>query len=195
MHTHTECQLVARVLAGNTDAFEALLAPHEPALLRTVRRLLSNPADADEALQETRLKAFTALSQFEGRASFRTWLVRILINEVRMMYRTRRRAVFVPAEQAAGVLETLRSPEPSIQDKLVALSLRQSLRRAVAKLPAGYRAVLSLRAVEEASIAEAAQQLRLSITAVKARQFRAVRMLRAEMQRGASVRACRTGRR
>jgi DNA-directed RNA polymerase specialized sigma24 family protein len=55
--------------------------------------------------------------------------------------------------------------------------------------------VLSLRAVEEASIAEAAQQLRLSITAVKARQFRAVRMLRAEMQRGASVRACRTGRR
>src|SRR3954464_11621621 len=76
----TDAELVAQVLAGSKDVFGDLVERHSRSLFRVAYRLLGNEEDADEAVQETFLKAYKALERFEQRSNFGTWIYRIAIN-------------------------------------------------------------------------------------------------------------------
>jgi len=82
-----ERELIARVLAGEHEAFYELVRPYERAIYFAARGVTDNDADAEEVAQETVLKAFTHLKSFRAEAKFSTWLIQIAINEARMKVR------------------------------------------------------------------------------------------------------------
>jgi len=84
-----EGQLIAQIVAGRKDLFTALIEPHRAPLFRLIRAKLGNDFESDDVIQQTILKAFTRLGQFRFEASFRTWLIRIALNEVVQWHRKR----------------------------------------------------------------------------------------------------------
>ncbi len=88
--TPDDDQLISRGLRGDPDALETLFARHNRALYQTALRVLGNPEDAQDALQEGLLAAYRNLRRFEGRSQFSTWLTRIVINAALMRRRSQR---------------------------------------------------------------------------------------------------------
>jgi RNA polymerase sigma factor (sigma-70 family) len=87
----TDAELVAEVLAGRGQAFEALVGRYHDACMRFARHLLGEPADAEDAVQETFVRAYRGLRGYRERDSFRAWLFQILVNRCRTAGATRRR--------------------------------------------------------------------------------------------------------
>lgn len=131
-----DAELVARVLAGEVAAFTVLVDRYYPDCTRFALRMLGNPHDAEDALQETFLSAYTALGRYRERHTFRAWLYRILINQCRSVGRQRQRRLrrFVEdgrAHDAAAADGG--SGDPGLRDALQAAldALEPRLREAV----------------------------------------------------------------
>src|SRR5881409_2061338 len=77
-----DCALVLRAKSGDRAALETLVGRHQAWIYNIAVRMLYHPQDAEDATQEILVKALTALSSYEGRSSFRTWLYRIVVNHV-----------------------------------------------------------------------------------------------------------------
>jgi len=148
-------------------------------IFRLALRITHNHADAEDAQQETLLKAHRNLRQFEGRARFTTWISRIAINESLMSLRRRRDGSRVPFEEAMGQSEIPVVSDrwhSQLEDPETAYARRELgglLSSALAQLAPRLRVVFLLRAVEELSTTETARILGLSASAVKARLRRA----------------------
>jgi RNA polymerase sigma-70 factor (ECF subfamily) len=173
--------------SGDPDAFEQLIAKHRPSLHAHAYRILGSRHDADDAIQEALLRAWRAISRFEGRSSVRTWLYRIATN-ASLDLRRRRRAAPLESEPAgnpaAGVTEVPLTddtrPEPHSDDQLmpearyerreaVELAFSAALRH----LPSRPRAALILRDVLGFRAREAAEVLSTSPAAVNSALHRA----------------------
>jgi len=163
----------------NDAAFNKLAAGCQERIFRLAFRITRNHADAEDAQQETLLKAHRNLRQFEGRARFTTWVSRIAINESLMSLRKRRDAFHVPLDEAHQQSEepvaddswhsTIEDPETAYARR----ELRDALNSAIAALAPRVRVVFLLRAVEELSTMETAKILDISTSAVKTRLRRA----------------------
>src|SRR5215472_9194477 len=94
----SEAQLLTAALRGRTDAFEALCRPHTAKLLKVAFYVTRNREDAEDALQDSLLRAYAHISGFNGRSSFSTWLTRIVINSALMIRRKVRNARQVSAQ-------------------------------------------------------------------------------------------------
>jgi RNA polymerase sigma-70 factor, ECF subfamily len=176
----SEVELIQRVLAGQNDAFYELVRPHERAVLMFAKGILHNEADAEEAVQEAILKAFTNLAKFRGDSKFSTWLLRIAINEALMKWRKIRRHMLHDSLEAGlmngegdyiprDFADWREIPSEALQRK----ELRQALSRALALLQSKYRAVFVLRDVQHFTTSETADVLGISECAVKTRLRRA----------------------
>jgi len=179
----TDEEIVARVRAGELGLYAIVMRRHNQTLYRAARAILRDDSEVEDVLQDTYLSAFRHLGEFQGRARFSTWLVRIAIN--RALDRRRRRARIVPLDAAAqDHLST--EARPSIARAASESPERQSARREVARLlesaidalPEGFRAVYVLREVEQMSTEETAASLELAVNTVKTRLHRARAMLR-----------------
>lgn len=162
--------LVARVLAGDLRALEALMRRYNRTLYRTARAILRDDAEAEDAVQEAYLRAYRALASFRGESKFSTWLVRIAANEALMRRRKNAAAAnVVPLEAAANV--------PAREERGDHM-LRRLLEQRIDALPDDYRAVFVLRALEELSVEETAAALGIPEATVRTRFFRARGLLR-----------------
>jgi RNA polymerase sigma-70 factor (ECF subfamily) len=173
--------VVAKVKAGDTDAFEVLVRRHGRRIYRSLIGILGNAQEAEDALQDCFLKAFQHLPEFEGRARFSTWLIRIAINTG--IQRLRGRKDFDSLDEEADDFKPRRiqawdeNPEESYSRE----ELKRIVEREVMKLPAKYRVALMLRDLEELSTEQAANALGLTIPGLKARVLRGRLMLRESM--------------
>jgi RNA polymerase sigma-70 factor (ECF subfamily) len=178
-----EKELIARVIAGETDLFHELIRPYERMVYLSLLTMLRNEQEAEDAAQEVMVNAFRHLKGFRGDAKFSTWLVTIAMNEGRQRLRKAkgvqlesldeekedREGDFTPA-----VLTDWREiPSEALEKK----EMRHKLREAVKQLPPIYREVLVLRDLEELNQEETASALGISITLVKVRLHRARMML------------------
>ncbi|MGC4046191.1 MAG: RNA polymerase sigma factor [Armatimonas sp.] len=161
--TSTPDPLLAKARAGDAEAIRALLTPQEPLIFRLCLALLGNPADAEDAAQETLLQAIRALPKFRGEAQLSTWLVRIARN----VCHKRRPRVTLPLEEA-----TISSDSPE-----VAALDRAALQAALACLTSLQRTCLLLQAVEGWSMAEIAQSLNINEKKVENELYRARKAL------------------
>ena len=166
--------------AGDQDEiFTQMVDDCQERVFRLALRITHNHADAEDAQQETLLKAHRNLRQFEGRSRFTTWISRIAINESLMSLRKRRDTSRVPFEEALRHSEVPTDAErwqSRLEDPETAYSrreLRQLIDSAISRLAPRLRIVFLLRAVEELSTTETARILNLSASAVKARLRRA----------------------
>ena len=181
----SESRLLARLQAGDEQAFEELVLRCGPRLLATARRFLRREEDARDAVQDAFLSAFRALDRFRGGSSLSTWLHRIVINASLMKLRGASRRPETPIEDylprfdetghhAAPVAEWSVSPETAMLSR----QTRERVRAAIDSLPESYRAVLILRDIEELSTEETAEILSITRNAVKVRVHRARLALR-----------------
>ena len=166
----TDAQLVAAALVhGDETRFRVLYRRHTPALYRLALRLAAGAAaDAEDAVQDTWIRAGSRLASFRGESAFRTWLSGILVNRFR---ETRRQA----ARRAEEPLETF-EPAATAAD-----GDRLDLEGAIAALPPGYREVLVLHDVEGYTHEEIARLLGIEPGTSKSQLSRARQSVRAAL--------------
>ena len=152
-----------------------------PLLRAMLRRYLRDESDVLEAVQQTALRATICRHQFRAEASLSTWLVSIALNEARQILRKRNhQRVIVPFD---GLDRELRDRRIASPEETASRVERQSrVRQAVGRLPPTYQTVVRLCELEENSIEQAAQLLRMTPAAVKSRRFRARRLLARYLQ-------------
>jgi RNA polymerase sigma-70 factor (ECF subfamily) len=179
--------LVARLQRGDERAFEEVVRAHSGRLLSVARRFLSNSEDAEDAVQDTFIRAFKAIHTFEARAKLHTWLHRILVNTALMKLRDRRRRPTQSIEELLPTFAADGHQAVESRDWSDALLERKEtaaiVREAIAQLPDPYREVLVLRDIEDRDTAEAAHILGTSSNVVKVRLHRARQALRTLLDR------------
>ena len=176
-----DLQLVRQVLAGDTDAFEGIVAAHSRAVYGLAYRVTGNAQAAEDAVQETFLRAFRFLSSFDQRAELGTWLHRIAVNAAigqgRRTRRERAARVDLPEEGDLS-LQEVPAPDAGPERQTLAAEIRQRTEAALADLSPSERAAFVLRHYEGRSIAEISSTLGKRDNATKQSIFRAVRKLR-----------------
>jgi RNA polymerase sigma-70 factor (ECF subfamily) len=175
-----ESELIARLQAGEGDAFEQLVRSYGGRLLAVARRFVRNESDAHDIVQAAYLSAFRSVHQFEGNCQIGTWLHRIVVNQALMKLRTRRRK---PEESIEALLPTFQDDGHHVEQfsdwsvradvLLERQETRTTVRACIDQLPANYREVVMLRDIEELPTQDVAQMLNLTPTAVKVRLHRA----------------------
>ena len=183
-----ETALVTRAKAGDITAFSELVKQYDRRVFRMAKQITQNDEDAEDVLQETFLKAYSHLDDFQGNSRFYTWLVRIAVNEALMKLRKRRSDRTVPLDDPIDTGEDELVREVAVWDenpeeRYSRDELGQILDEAIQSLKPAYRTVFVLRDIEELSIEETAEALKLSISAVKSRLLRARLQLREKLTR------------
>mgnify|MGYP001039226435 FL=1 len=165
--TMTDAMLVRRVLDGDTAAFTTLVDRHAAACTRFATRMLGNREDAEDATQETFLRAYRSLARYEERQAFRTWLFQILINRCRTaaVRRQRRHRMFLVDDSAIAAA--------SVRPAVDAGDLRAELKRAIDALDPDQREAFLLKHVEQLSYDEMAAATGIGVSALKMRVKRA----------------------
>jgi RNA polymerase sigma-70 factor (ECF subfamily) len=188
MEKDTEAELfsVEALRAGDRVEFARMVDAYYGIIYRLALRMLNNPQDAEDILQETFLKAYKHLKSFDGRAKFSTWLYRIATNEALMFLRRKQPhlvSIDEPLETDTGETEPIHIVDWCCvpEDELLSSEARGHLEEAVVMLPYSLRVVFILREIEGLSTKETADVLELSETAVKTRLSRARLRLREDL--------------
>ena len=184
--------LLSRIRAGDRDAFTDLMRRYNRRLYRVARSVLRDDAEAEDALQDAYLQAYRALPAFRGESALGTWLTRIVVNAALMRQRKTGRLADVielgadyGADAATPPHRTDNHPGEPAQPELAALraQTRRLIETGIDKLPAAFRTVFVLRAVEELSVEETAATLDIPEATVRSRYFRARALLREALAR------------
>jgi RNA polymerase sigma-70 factor, ECF subfamily len=180
--------LVAAAKGGNVHAFEVLVKRHERRFLRLAQRVTRNREDAQDVVQKSFQKAFVHLYKFEERASFSTWMTRIVINEAAMCLRANRRVRVVGIDELAPREEPVVGFEfpdscPSPEQSYSQQEAVRMLSFAIRQLPPGVRTAIKLYYLDDQSLKESAQLMGLSVAAVKSRVMRGRRKLHQTLKR------------
>ena len=187
-----DAALLRRIRAGDRDAFTDLMRRYNRRLYRVARSVLRDDAEAEDALQDAYLQAYRALPTFRGESALGTWLTRIVVNAALMRQRKTGRlaevielgADFGSDDPALARQSGDRLDAPA-QPELAALraQTRRLIETGIDKLPAAFRTVFVLRAVEELTVEETAATLDIPEATVRTRYFRARALLREALAR------------
>ena len=175
-----EC-LLARLAGGERDVLDELFGRYRLLAYRVAHRLLGNEADALDAVQEGFVKALTHLDSFQGRSTFKTWLLRVVSNAALDLGRQRGRretlSLDAPANGDREAVQPLAFEDPGLG--LERADLRRLLNEALATLPEAQRQTFVLHADAELSYRDVAEVLQISIGTVMSRLYYARQKLRA----------------
>lgn len=179
----TDTVLVQHAIAGQDAAFALIMRRYNRLLFRTVRSILKNDDETQDAVQEAYLRAWRALSTFRADAKLSTWLVRIAINEA--LGRVRRPGGAVVPLHTSLDVDTERqepqmqaNPDEQPEPSAIRTEIRQQIEARIDKLPDQFRSVFMLRGVEELTVDEVAAVLGIPEATVRSRFFRARSLLR-----------------
>ena len=174
-------KLVSQVKKGDHRAFEKLVDRHKTMAFNVAYRILRNREDAEDAAQESFLRAFNAIGTFRTEAKFSTWLYRILSNVcLSHMSRSHAQQTFVDAEdEESEAIHPELSDWSSNPEEIVAREdFDENVRELIFKLPPQYRAVITLYYLQEFSYAEISEMLNLPMGTVKTHLYRAKDVLK-----------------
>jgi RNA polymerase sigma-70 factor (ECF subfamily) len=182
----SEPEMIAAILAGEIQLFHELIRPYERSVYIIALSYMKNEADAEDVAQEATVRAFRKLSSFRAESKFSTWLISITINEARTRLR---RQILVRMESLDQLLDEDTGLSPALlrdwreipSEAIERDEVRKLIQQAVDQLPDIYREVFLLRDVEEFSINEAAEALKISIPSIKVRLHRARLMLQKQL--------------
>lgn len=186
----SDADIVHHILAGDHDAFEALMRRYNRVLYRTARSILKDDAEAEDVLQEAYLLAFRGMNKFRGESRLSTWLTRIVINEaIARSRKTARRAEVIElgsvspwdhdTAEACMPESTIEAPEQAA----LRAEARLLIEKKIDSLPDAFRTVFMLRALEEMTVEETAACLDIPEATVRTRYFRAKGLLREALSR------------
>ena len=185
LNTPSDHDLIARVRNGEGEAFEKLMRRYNQRILRTARAVLRDEAEAEDVVQETFVRAFRHLEQFEERSSVGTWLTRIAVNEALSRLRRSQRFNVLDSEtnQEEGGSYSVESKQPGPEEQASSQELRSVLTAAIDSLSQELRTVFVLREIEGLSTLETSEALQLTSEAVRVRFHRARQALRRAVEK------------
>jgi RNA polymerase sigma-70 factor (ECF subfamily) len=178
-------EALAKVAAGDADAFATLVETHQERLLRLCDRLLGDAEEARDAAQDVFLKAYRKAGEARPQGQVYTWLYRIAVNHCLNKLRRRKLVRFLRWEDSEERDVPAFDPPDGAADPAAALESRrrwQTTRRAIARLPENQRAVLVLIRFEGMSYRQVAEVLGITEGAVESRLVRAMRRLEAAQE-------------
>ena len=177
-------ELIRAVLAGDKDAYGQLVIRHSQSVFRVAFRITENEADAEEVVQETFLRGYNKLRDFDARANFRTWIYRIAMNcALDILNKHKSQAAIPIAEEYDSEQSTVQLADRSAGPDRLLLSQEIEARRkaAMEKLTPTERVAFALRHMEDRSTEEIATALGIAPNSAKQAVFRAVQKLRASL--------------
>jgi RNA polymerase sigma-70 factor, ECF subfamily len=190
--------LVERMRNGEQQAFEELLTAYDGTVYNLVSRLMVNPADTADVVQEVFLKVFRNLHQFRGQSTLKTWIYRIAVNECwnyrRWLTRHVRNEVGLGLENDEGRTSfvELTDPCPSPFKLASDQETRQRVEDALQRLKPVYRTAVVLRDIEDLGYDEIAEILQISLGTVKSRILRGRHLLKNELMGDPEVQAAQS---
>jgi RNA polymerase sigma factor (sigma-70 family) len=169
-----------------SPALEEIWRTHAKQILRITQRITNNREDAEDALQDSFLRAHVHLHDFDGRSSIATWLTRIAINSALLILRKRtgiaQLSIEIVGASGTEVLSLPAGRAPSPEAQYAELEEQAIFRSAIGTLRPSIRRALELQTLEERSVKEIAGSMGLSVSAAKARIFHARAALRRSLQ-------------
>lgn len=178
---YSDKELIDRILNKETALFELIIRRHNQSLYRIGKMYRFNHEDTQDLMQETYIEAFTHLHQFENRASFRTWISKIMLHQCYRKTKKWEERNIQAMENEMSVFENLYYAET--QNNVMNKELASVIEKALLEIPADYRTVFTLREISGMSVAETAEILEISESNVKVRLNRAKMMLRKEIEK------------
>lgn len=181
----SDIDIIKRVIDGDEYLYEVVIRRYNGYLYKVGRSYGYNHEDVEDLMQETYVNTYKHLKDFEERASFKTWIVRIMLNQC---YHKKQKHSY-QKEQAAS--EDIQNENQLLSNKNVSngdkevqnLELKKVIEEATQQLPEKYRMVFSLRELTGLSVAETAKSLKISKTNVKVRLNRAKKKLQTEIKK------------
>ena len=179
-------QLIDRGLKGDARSLDALFARNTRTLYQTAFRVLGNPEDAEEALQEGLMSAYRNLPRFERRSQFSTWLTRIVINAALMRRRSKRSRPAVSLDEVVTegelpLADRFADDGPNPEQLYAGTELGDRMNKKLAEISPLLRTAFWLREIEGLTAEEAARVLGVSRNTLKARLWRARQELAARL--------------
>jgi len=181
--------LVSRVQAGDQGAFNLLVLKYQRKVLRLVSRLIRDPAEVEDVVQEAFIKAYRALPQFRGDSAFYTWLYRIAVNTAKNHLVSLGKQPIPMTDltsdeedtesfDSGAVVADNQTPESLLLSRQIA----ETVNRSIEALPPDLRAAITLREIEGLSYEEIAEAMNCPIGTVRSRIFRAREFIAAELR-------------
>lgn len=185
---YTDTEIIQRIVKGEVALFEILIRRYNPYLYKTGRSYNYDHEDTQDLMQDTFIDAYTNLPGFEHRSSFKTWIVRIMLNNC---FKKRQKFSFkneIPNEISDKSTPMFSSQQHSNTEKMILnRELGQVIEAALKQVPEDYRLVFALREMNGLSVKETAETLHISEANVKTRLSRARTMLRTEVEKSYRV--------
>jgi RNA polymerase sigma-70 factor (ECF subfamily) len=185
----SDAELASHIGLGDARALELMMRRHNRLLYRTARSILRDDAEAEDCVQEAYLQAFRSIARFRAESKLSTWLTRIVINQaLGKLRRSKREDANVSLDNVLDIDGHLPRAEATLSESEqpdAAASreeVRRLLERHIDRLPAAFRTVFVLRALEELSVEETAASLGIPSATVRTRFFRARSLLREALE-------------
>jgi RNA polymerase sigma-70 factor (ECF subfamily) len=181
-----DAELARRALASDSGAFCAIMQKHNRRLYRIARGVLRNNTDAEDAVQDAYVSAFSHLASYRGDSTLATWLSRIVMNEALGRLRRQRRTVDLSAlESERSKAEIIRFPLSAPSDDpertMAQRQILQLVEQATDNLPEAFRLVFVTRVIEGMSVEETSELLGIKPETVKTRLHRARQLVRSQL--------------
>lgn len=161
---------------GDLDAFESLFRAHQPTVYRWILRIVRNPSAAEDLTVETFWRIHRAHDRFQASRAFEPWARRIATRAALDWLRAQRPEVELPDDAVSGL------PAAPVADPGIAAEIRAKTAQAFARLPPRLRIAAVLSVIEQQPHKDVAAALGISVTAAKLRVFRALRLLRKDLE-------------
>jgi len=184
----TETEIIDRIIAGEKSLYESIVRRYNPDLYKVGRSYNYNHEDTQDLMQDTFIDAYRNLQQFEGRADFKTWIIRIMLNNC---YRKREKLSF--KNEISTEVNDQHTPLFARRDNdtekiITNRELGHIIEDALSKVPFDYRIVFALREINGMNVAETASLLNITEANVKVRLNRSKAMLRNHLEQTYSSR-------
>lgn len=181
--TIPDIEVIRRILSGEIFLFEALIKRNNASLYKTGMSYGFNHQDVEDLMQETYISAYSNLSKFENRSSFKTWIIKIMLNQChhkakKFSFKNEKPREISQNENNIPMFSVNTDPNNTVVNR----ELTEILQNAIRNIPVDYRMVFSLRELNGLSIAETAEALEITPSNVKVRLNRAKTMLRKQLE-------------
>jgi len=185
---YTDLEVIQKIITGEIELFEIIIRRYNPFLYKTGRSYNYNHEDTQDLMQDTFIDAFTGLSKFENRSTFKTWIIKIMLNNCYKKQQKWSSKNIITTEINENSTPMFSNNQHTDTSKTVMnRELNFVIENSLQQIPMDYRLVFTLREVNGLNVAETADTLNISQANVKVRLNRAKTMLRKEVEKSYSA--------
>lgn len=171
-------EVISRILHGDKNLYAVIVRRYNQRLYRIGMSILNDDAEVEDSMQVAYIHAYENLEKFAFKASFSTWLTRILINECLLRLKKKGKTIMMPDDNMENELQSWKVETHTPIAGVLQAELKAILEDAISRLPEIYRTVFVMREIEDMNVAETQECLAISEVNVKVRLNRAKAMLR-----------------